>query len=213
MKHRYIAIEGNIGSGKTTLAKMLADRYDADLVLEQFEDNEFLPRFYADPARYAFPVEMTFLAERYGQLNRAHPGESLFAPLTISDYFLSKSLIFAASNLQEDELRLFRKVFDIMFRKITKPDLLVYLYSTIDRLQENIRIRGRRYEQNISSKYLRRIQNRYLDFLHKQSLNTPVMIIDVSKIDFVNDEQAFEEIVDTIRRSPAKGLHHRVIIG
>ncbi len=211
MKHRYIAIEGNIGSGKTSLARKLAERYGAELILEEFENNEFLPKFYADPRRYAFPVEMSFLAERYGQLNRGQPGESLFSPLTISDYYLSKSLVFASSNLDEDELRLFRRVFDIMFQKLTKPDLLVYLYATPERLIENIRKRGRRYEQNISIDYLVRIQNRYLDFLRKQSNVLPVMVVDVSETDFVNQNEAFEDIVDAIRRSPDKGLHHRVI--
>ena len=211
MKHRYIAIEGNIGSGKTSLAHKLAERYGAELILEEFENNEFLPKFYADPRRYAFPVEMAFLAERYGQLHRSYPGESLFAPLTISDYYLSKSLIFASSNLEEEELRLFRRVFDIMFQKLTKPDLLVYLYATTDRLLENIRMRGRRYEQNITDAYLQRIQNRYLDFLRKQSDRMPVMVIDVSKTDFVHQNRAFEDIVDAIQLAPDKGFHHRVI--
>ena len=168
MEYNYISIEGTIGAGKTTLAEMLSSHYGADLILEQFEDNPFLPKFYEEPERYAFPVELTFLAERYQQIKRRNVGPNLFNQLAIGDYFLSKSLIFAGTNLKEDEYRLFRELFDIMFQSIPKPDLLIYLYAPVEKLQENIKMRGRAYEQDIESAYLEQIQNQYLEFLRKQ---------------------------------------------
>lgn len=211
MNYGYIAVEGNIGSGKTSLSKMLAKEYDAELVLEEFEDNEFLPKFYADPRRYAFTLEMSFLAERYHQLSGLGSHLSLFNSVRISDYLLSKSLIFAASNLSDDELRLFRKVFDIMFKTVPTPDLLVYLYSDTDRLMQNIRKRGRRYEQSIKEEYLSLVQSKYLDFLRKQSSGMRVLILDVSRVDFVNDSFVYKKMLSIIEKPRSKGLHHQVI--
>lgn len=211
MDYRYIAIEGNIGSGKTTLSKMLADRYKADLVLEEFESNDFLPKFYANPSRYAFPLELSFLAERYHQLSAMGVGRNLFQSLTISDYLLSKSLIFAATNLGEDEMALFRRIYDIMFNSVPVPDLLVYLYAPIEKLMQNIRKRGRRYEQNMSPSYLQTVQANYLDFLRKQSDRTRILVLDVSEVDFVDDYAAFERIIMAIEKTRAKGLHHQMI--
>ncbi|MGB6035019.1 MAG: deoxynucleoside kinase [Cryomorphaceae bacterium] len=211
MDYSYIAVEGNIGSGKTTLARKLAAEFNAELVLEQFADNEFLPKFYADPKRYGFTLEMSFLAERYSQLSGLGSDRNLFSSVRISDYLLSKSLIFAASNLNEDELRLFRKVFDIMFNTVPTPDLLVYLYSDTKRLLENIRMRGRRYEQSIEEDYLSRVQAKYLDFLRKQSANMRVLILDVSEVDFVKDRFVYEKVLSVIKKPRSKGLHHQVI--
>ncbi|MCH2214922.1 MAG: deoxynucleoside kinase [Flavobacteriales bacterium] len=211
MNYGYIAIEGNIGSGKTSLSKMLAKRYDAQLVLEEFENNEFLPKFYKDPRRHAFTLEMSFLAERYHQLSSLGSHVSLFNSVRISDYLLSKSLIFAASNLSDDELRLFRKVFDIMFKTVPNPDLLVYLYSDTDRLLKNIRKRGRRYEQSIKREYLSLVQSKYLDFLRKQSSGMRVLILDVSQVDFVKDSFVYENMLSVIEKPRSKGLHHELI--
>lgn len=211
MDYNYIAIEGNIGSGKTTLARKLATEFNAELVLEEFAGNEFLPKFYADPRRYAFTVEMSFLAERYSQLSEIGTDGNLFNSMKISDYLLSKSLIFAASNLNEEELRLFRKVFDIMFKTVPTPDLLVYLYSDTKRLLRNIRERGRRYEQNIQEEYLSKVQAKYLDFLRKQQDGMRIVILDVSQVDFVKDQFIYEKLLSVIKIPRSKGLHHQVI--
>ena len=209
--YNYISIEGTIGAGKTTLAKMLAKHYDAKLVLEQFENNEFLPKFYNDPEKYAFPLELSFLAERYQQIKKNELGPNLFNDLTIADYFLSKSLVFASSNLKEDEYKLFREVFDIMFHSVPKPDLLVYLYVPVEKLLTNIRKRGRRYEQNITYDYLQRIQDQYLEFLRKYADQLKVLILDVSELDFVKNEQDFNSIVEIIEKPISTGLHREMV--
>ena len=149
MLYSHIAIEGNIGSGKTTLATMLANDMDARLVLEQFADNPFLPKFYSDPEKHAFPLELFFMAERYHQLKNLKE-QDLFKPQIVSDYFFVKSKLFAQNNLKKDEMQLFNRLFDIMLSSLSKPDLLVYLYSDVERLQQNIKNRGRDFEQNIS---------------------------------------------------------------
>lgn len=209
--YNYISIEGTIGAGKTTLAKMLAEYYGAELILEQFEDNSFLPGFYEDPEKYAFPVELSFLAERYQQIKKIGPGPNLFDEIFISDYFLSKSLVFASTNLKKEEYKLFREVFDIMFDTIPKPDLLVYLYVPVEKLLDNIRKRGRRYEQNIPYDYLERIQNQYLEFFRKYSDQLKVLVLDVSELDFVKNEQDFKSIVKVLEKPISKGLHHEMI--
>lgn len=209
--YSYISIEGTIGAGKTTLAKMLARHYRAKLVLEEFENNEFLPKFYNDSERYAFSLELSFLAERYQQIKKQELGPNLFNELTFADYFLSKSLIFASSNLKEDEYKLFRDVFNIMFLSVPKPDLLVYLYVPVEKLLTNIRKRGRRYEQNISYEYLQRIQDQYLEFFRKYADQLKVLILDVSDLDFVKNEQDFNSIVDIIEKPISKGLHREMI--
>lgn len=198
MNYRFIAIEGNIGSGKTTLAHMLAEHYGAQLLLEGFENNAFLPRFYENPERYAFSLEMSFLAERYQQLREVLSGTSLFNTLTISDYYLSKSLIFARTNLADDEYRLFWQLFHIMFQSIPKPDLLVYLYTPVEQLRENIRKRGRPYEQGIGADYLAKIQEQYLDFLRKHGDQLRVLLVNMEQGDFVARSEDFQRIVEAI---------------
>lgn len=211
MEHNFIAIEGNIGAGKTTLSRMVAEHYGAELLLEGFEDNAFLPKFYREPERYAFPLELSFLAERFHQLNAKGTGPSLFANLTVSDYFLSKSMIFAKTNLGPDEYKLFRQLFDIMFESIPKPDLLIYLYAPVHKLLQNIRRRGRRYEQNIAPAYLNNLQQQYLDFLRKQSAHMRIHLLDTSNIDFVRNRSDFESIVSIIETPAKKGVHHQVV--
>lgn len=209
--YSYISIEGTIGAGKTTLARMLAEHYGASLILEEFENNEFLPRFYENPDRYAFPVELSFLAERYQQIQKRELGPNLFSELSIADYFLSKSLVFAGVNLKDDEYRLFRELFDIMFQSVPKPDLLIYLYSPVEKLQENIRKRGRRYEQNIDSEYLERIQKNYLDFFRKYENKLKIILLDVSEMDFVKNPKDFNSIIEIIERPISKGIHHEMV--
>ena len=196
MLYSHIAIEGNIGSGKTTLATMLSNDMDARLVLEQFADNPFLPKFYSDPEKHAFPLELFFMAERYHQLKNLKE-QDLFKPQIVSDYFFVKSKLFAQNNLKKDEMQLFNRLFDIMLSSLSKPDLLVYLYSDVERLQQNIKNRGRDFEQNISDEYLQNIQDKYLDFLRKQS-DFPVLLLDVTNVDFVADKNIYDKIDELI---------------
>ena len=196
MLYSHIAIEGNIGSGKTTLATMLANDIDARLVLEQFADNPFLPKFYSDPEKHAFPLELFFMAERYHQLKNLKE-QDLFKPQIVSDYFFVKSKLFAQNNLKKDEMQLFNRLFDIMLSSLSKPDLLVYLYSDVERSQQNIKNRGRDFEQNISDEYLQNIQDKYLDFLRKQS-DFPVLLLDVTNVDFVADKNIYDKIGELI---------------
>jgi len=211
MDYNFIAVEGNIGAGKTTLSQMLAEHYGAELLLEGFEDNAFLPKFYREPERYAFPLELSFLAERFHQLNARAAGPNLFSSLTVSDYFISKSMIFARTNLSVDEYKLFRQLFDIMFQSMPKPDLLIYLYAPVEKLLLNIRRRGRRYEQNIDEAYLHSIQQQYLDFLRKQSGHMRIHLLDTSNIDFVENRADFEAILSIVEKPASKGVHHQVV--
>ncbi len=196
-KYNYIAIEGNIGSGKTSLAKRIGDDFNAKLVLERFADNPFLPKFYADKDRYAFPLEMSFLADRYHQLTDGLGQFDLFKNFIVSDYFIFKSLIFAQVTLPKEEYSLYRKMFDIMYKEIAKPDVYVYLYQNTERLIENIKLRGREYEQNIQADYLDKIHKGYLSFIKSKDEINP-LIIDVSELDFVNNEEDYRKVLKQI---------------
>ena len=198
-KYNYIAIEGNIGAGKTSLSKMDSDEFNAKIVLERFADNPFLPKFYEDKERYAFPLEMSFLADRYQQLSDDLAQLDLFKNLVISDYYIFKSLIFAQITLQKEEYLLYRKMFDLMYKEITKPDLYVYLYQNTDRLLLNIKKRGRDYEQNIGAEYLQKIHDGYKNFISTQQ-NLNVLVIDVSEIDFVNNKEDYNYIINKIKK-------------
>lgn len=192
-----IIIEGNIGAGKTTLATKISEDFNAKLVLEGFAENPFLPKFYQDQTRYAFPLEMSFLADRYQQLSDDLTQLDLFKKFTVADYFIFKSLIFARITLQEEEYRLYHKIFDIMYKEIPKPDLYVYLYQNSGQLLENIKKRGRKYEQEIRSEYLDRINQGYLEYIRQQK-NLNVLVIDVSDKNFVENQQDYIEILDEI---------------
>jgi deoxyguanosine kinase len=199
-KYNYIAIEGNIGAGKTSLAKMISDEFNAKIILERFAENPFLPKFYEDKERFAFPLEMSFLADRYQQLSDDLAQLDLFKNLIISDYYIFKSLIFAQITLQKDEYLLYRKMFDMMYKEITKPDLYVYLYQNTERLLQNIKKRGREYEQNIEAEYLQKIHDGYKSFIStQQDLN--VLIIDVSEIDFVNNPIDYAYVINKIKQA------------
>tara|TARA_B100000809_G_scaffold15728_1_gene14166 strand:- start:20734 stop:21858 length:1125 start_codon:yes stop_codon:yes gene_type:complete len=199
-KYNYIAIEGNIGAGKTSLSKIMSDEFNAKIILERFAENPFLPKFYEDKERFAFPLEMSFLADRYQQLSDDLAQLDLFKNLIVSDYYIFKSLIFAQITLQKDEYLLYRKMFDVMYKEITKPDLYVYLYQNTDRLLENIKKRGREYEQNIEAGYLQKIHDGYKNFINtQQDLN--VLIIDVSEIDFVNNIEDYNYIINKIKNT------------
>ncbi len=205
MRYNYIAIEGNIGAGKTSLASMIAGQYNGKLILEQFEDNSFLPKFYKEPDKYAFPLEMSFLAERYQQLKEQLTKQDLFKTFTISDYLFNKSLIFAKNNLQADEFALFSRMFTIIDEFLPKPDLMVYLYMDIPSLQRNIKLRGRSYEQTIEDSYLENIQNGYLDHIKKMT-GVRVLVIDTSNTDFVNNKADYDSILELIDKDYQPGI-------
>ena len=200
-KYNYIAIEGNIGAGKTTLATKIAEDFNAKIVLERFADNPFLPKFYEDNERYAFPLEMSFLADKYQQLSDDLAQFDLFKNFIVSDYYIFKSLIFAQVTLQKEEYFLYRKMFDIMYKEISKPDLYIYLYQNTPRLLENIKKRGRDYEQNIAPEYLDKIHKGYATFINtEENLNT--LIIDVSDKDFLSNSTDYKEIIELIKNTP-----------
>lgn len=204
--YSYISIEGNIGAGKTTLATRMSQQLNTRLILEQFEDNSFLPKFYEDPARYAFPLELSFLADRFQQLKTQLSIRDLFHPVTIADYFILKSLIFAKKTLNGEEFNLYTRLFSIIENALPKPDLLVYLYLDINRLQSNIRKRGRVYEQKIEDEYLERIQEGYLDYI-KQQQGLRVLLIDTNKLDFVARQEDYEMLVSIILKEYPAGIH------
>ncbi|MEY8019479.1 2-amino-4-hydroxy-6-hydroxymethyldihydropteridine diphosphokinase [Muriicola sp. SD30] len=193
----FVTIEGNIGAGKTTLAQKISEDYKAKLVLERFADNPFLPKFYEDQARYAFPLEMSFMADRYQQFTEDTTQFDLFKKFMVSDYDVYKSLIFAKITLQPDEYLLYRKVFSLMYREVRKPNLYIYLYQTTDRLLENIKKRGRSYEQQIEPDYLEKINKGYFDFI-KSYPEQKTLILDVSSIDFVHSTEDYHFVLDRI---------------
>ncbi|MDA8895544.1 deoxynucleoside kinase [Flavobacteriales bacterium] len=202
----YIVVEGNIGSGKTTLVQKLSAYLNARAFYEEFSDNPFLPKFYSDPEKHAFPLELSFLAERYHQLKNELNSRDLFHKSIISDYYLSKSLIFAEINLPEDEFNLYNSLFSIIHQKLPKPSLYIYLYSDVDRLQINIKARGRAYEMEIKDSYLAQIQESYLLFINQQT-DFPVLLLNTTKIDFVNSVSDFESIVSCLNKEYSKGVH------
>jgi len=193
----YIAIEGNIGAGKTSLSTMISQDFNAKLILERFKDNPFLPKFYEDRHRYAFPLEMSFLADRYQQLSDDLAQYDLFRDFVVSDYDVFKSLIFAKITLQEEEFILYDKLFRIMYKELVKPDLYIYLYQNTERLLENIKTRGREYEQNIQPEYLMEINKSYLSYIKSQK-EMKVRIIEISDIDFVNNRRDYLEVLAKI---------------
>lgn len=191
LKYKYLVIEGNIGAGKTSLATMLAEDTGSRLVLEQFNDNPFLAKFYEDPERYAFQVELSFLSERYQQIKTELGHPDLFGQSVISDYLLAKSFIFSKHNLKDDEMKLFEKLFSIINLQAPKPDLYIYLHLPVEQLLENIRIRGRSYESNIQGDYLREVQKGYFGYFKSQT-DLKILVVDTSKIDFVNNHSDYE---------------------
>ena len=196
-QYNYIVIEGNIGAGKTSLARLLSDKFNARLILERLNENPFLPGFYANPEKYSFSLELSFLAERYHQLNDELQNRDLFQPLTITDYYFMKSLIFSRTNLSEDEFQIYRKIFNIISNNLVKPDLYVYLHLNLDNLIRNIKNRGRHFEQKIQKEYLVKIQEGYMDFF-KQQKDLPIVMIDANELDFCSKIADFEKIVEII---------------
>jgi deoxyguanosine kinase len=204
--YNFIAIEGNIGAGKTTVCTMLSQDFPCRLILEQFTDNPFLPLFYDQPERYGFPVELFFMTERHKQLQEAFAAADMFTPLSISDYFFIKTLLFAKNNLNEEEFRLFQRLFEVLNSTFPKPDLLVYLHRSVDDLMLNIKKRGRQFETDISAEYLTEIQNVYFEYFRTE-LSLPIVIVDVENIDFIENKKYYERLVDILKQPYKKGVH------
>ncbi|MFN8239270.1 MAG: deoxynucleoside kinase [Bacteroidales bacterium] len=197
IKYNYVVIEGNIGAGKTTLATRIAEQFNARLILERFADNPFLPKFYNDPDKYSFPLELSFLADRYKQLKEEIVAQDLFKTFTVADYYFMKSLVFAASTLKGDEYNLYRQIFYIIYSSLPKPDIYVYLHVRPERLLENISKRGRSYESSITADYLKKIQESYFSFF-RQNPENRYLIIDINDVDFVMNEIHYSRVIDTI---------------
>lgn len=203
----YIVIEGNIGAGKTSLSKLLSADWKARLILEEFSDNPFLPLFYNNPERYAFPVELFFMTERHKQLQQLLLEGNLFQERVVSDYVFSKTLLFARQNLVDDELRLFQRLFQTLNAAFPKPQLLVYLHRSVDQLLANIAKRGRAYEQSITRDYLQLIQQAYFDFFNLMKGELPILVLDLGDWDFLQNPICYQLLLEQIQKPYPKGYH------
>lgn len=206
MKHHFITVEGNIGVGKTTLTHLLARHFNARLILEEFAENPFLPKFYENPGQYAFPLELFFLAERYKQLKDMVHTKDLFHSITVSDYLFTKCLLFAKVNLPEEEFRLYQKLFEIIHQQLAFPDMLIYLHAPVQKLQANIKKRNRSYEQGISDEYLFNIQETYTNYIKQHNIKT--IFIDASNADFLGNEKHFQVVLDALDKDYEDGQHY-----
>ncbi len=206
MKYRYITIEGNIGAGKTTLTNLLAKEYGGSMILEKFVDNPYLAKFYDEPERYAFQLEMSFMLARYQQLNKILGEPSIFEQFVISDYMFTKSLLFAKINLSREEHQLFRHLFDLIYKKLPQPDVIFYLHANTSQLLSNIKKRGRPYEQSIMKPYLNKIEKMYFEYF-KQMPNQKIVIVEVNDVDWVTDVFVFEKMLDLFDRDYKLGMN------
>ena len=206
MKHQFITIEGNIGAGKTTLSNILAQKLNAKLILEEFADNPFLPKFYEKPEQYAFPLELFFMAERYKQLKDFLNTQDLFQQVTISDYLFTKCLLFAKVNLPSEEFRLYQKLFDIIHQQLSFPDILIYLHAPVQKLQDNIKKRNRSYEQDIKDDYLFNLQETYTSYIKQHNIKT--IFIDASNADFLGNDKHVQVVLDALEKDLPQGQHY-----
>jgi len=206
MKYNFITIEGNIGAGKTTLAHLLSKRLNARLILEEFADNPFLPKFYENQQQYAFPLELFFMAERYKQLKDLLQTKDMFQHITISDYLFTKCLLFAKVNLLEEEFLLYQKLFDIINPQLVQPDLLIYLHAPVNKLKENIRKRNRSYEQAIATEYLFSLQETYTQYIKQHNIKT--LFIDASEADFLGNEKHLNAVLEALDNDYNEGQHY-----
>ncbi len=204
--YEYVVIEGNIGSGKTTLSKKLAERWGSRLMLEEFKDNPFLPKFYENPKQHSFALELSFLAERYHQKRDELNRTDLFKPGIVCDYSFAKSLVFARINLDDDEFELYQNLFHIIHGRLPKPDLLVFLHCGEEQSLRQIKMRGRDYEQNISREYLQQINSGYLNFFRQQS-ETRILILKTDGVDFVRSTEQLDQIFHAIEQARTLGTH------
>jgi len=211
IKYNYVVIEGNIGAGKTTLAARLAEEFNTCLILERFADNPFLPKFYKDPDKYSFALEMSFLASRYKQLNDELGSRDLFKTFAVADYYFTKSLVFAATTLNGDEYNLYRQIFHIIYGSLPRPDIYVYLHVRPEKLLENIVRRGRDYEKTITREYLRKIQESYFTFF-RQNPDNKYLVLDINNIDFVANVEDYKKIINTIfSKDYSNGLNMAIL--
>lgn len=209
MKYNFITIEGNIGAGKTTLAHLLSKHFNARLILEEFAENPFLPKFYENKEQYAFPLELFFMAERYKQLKELLQSKDLFQNITISDYLFTKCLLFAKVNLPEQEFLLYQKLFDIINPQLIQPDLLIYLHAPITKLKENIKKRNRSYEQSIGEDYLFSLQEIYTSYIKQHPVKT--LFIDVSNADFLGNEKHLQTLLDALDKEYDNGQNYLIL--
>jgi deoxyadenosine/deoxycytidine kinase len=206
MKYNFVTIEGNIGAGKTTLAHLLSKHFNARLILEEFADNPFLPKFYENPGQYAFPLELFFMAERYKQLKDLLQTKDMFQNVTISDYLFTKCLLFAKVNLPEEEFRLYQKLFEIINPQIIQPDIVIYLHTPVKKLQENIKKRNRDYEQSIPNDYLFTLQETYTQYIKQHNIKT--LYVDAGNADFLGNEEHMKIITDALDKEYEDGQHY-----
>lgn len=209
MKYNFITIEGNIGAGKTTLAHLLSKHFNARLILEEFAENPFLPKFYENREQYAFPLELFFMAERYKQLKELLQSKDLFQNITISDYLFTKCLLFAKVNLADQEFLLYQKLFDIINPQLIQPDLLIYLHAPITKLKENIKKRNRSYEQSIGAEYLFSLQEIYTSYIRQHQVKT--LFIDVSNADFLGNEKHLQTVLDALNKDYDNGQNYLLL--
>lgn len=206
MQHHFITIEGNIGAGKTTLAHLLSKHFNARLILEEFADNPFLPKFYENPEQFAFPLELFFMAERYKQLKEMIHTTDLFQSITISDYLFTKCLLFAKVTLPDEEFRLYQKLFDIIHQQLVFPDILIYLHAPVQKLQSNIKKRNREYEQKIPDEYLFKVQETYTSYIKQHNIKT--IFVDASNADFLGNEKHLQVIIDALNKDYEGGQQY-----
>lgn len=205
MYYKYIAIEGNIGAGKTTLAQLLSEVYNGKLILEEFDDNPYLSKFYTNPEKYALQLETSFLLDRYKQLNTILSEPNIFNDFIIADYMLAKSLLFAKVNLNAGDYKLYSTFFDIIQKKLPKPEIVFFLHADTENLKKNIQKRGRSYEQNINRYYLGKIERIYFEYF-KQNPKLKVVIIDVNNIDWISNMYAYESLLNVFEKQYPLGI-------
>jgi deoxyadenosine/deoxycytidine kinase len=205
MNYNFITIEGNIGAGKTTLAHLLSKHFDTRLILEEFAENPFLPQFYENPKQFAFPLELFFMAERYKQLKDLLQTKDMFQNVTVSDYLFTKCLLFAKVNLPDEEFRLYQKLFDIINPQIVQPDILIYLHTPVNKLQENIKKRNRKYEQQIPNDYLFSLQETYTQYIKQHHIKT--LFVDASNADFLDNPKHLQIVIDALNKDYEDGQH------
>ena len=206
MNYNFITVEGNIGAGKTTLSQLLSKHFNARLILEEFAENPFLPKFYESPQQYAFPLELFFMAERYKQMKDLLQTKDMFQNVTISDYLFTKCLLFAKVNLPGEEFRLYQKLFDIINPQIVQPDILIYLHTPVNKLQENIKKRNRKYEQSIPNDYLFSLQETYTQYIKQHRIKT--LFVDASEADFLDNPAHLQIIIDALDKEYEDGQHY-----
>lgn len=205
--YHYLVIEGNIGSGKTTLTEMIGRDYPCNLILEQFADNPFLPYFYQDAQRYGFPVELFFMTERYKQLQALGTQGDLFHSLMVSDYAFVKTLLFARINLPPDEFRIFQKLWMVLESSLPRPELIVFLHRPVPELLRLIERRGRGYEKQIRGEYLQEVQDIYFEYFRGES-QIPVLVFDIQERDFLQDDRYYREMLRVLSQEHRPGIQH-----